>query len=194
MVGCGPEIFRADPDPASRGIGILPTVSTTSNLADSTQYLRALMLPGNLSVGSIFYSRVSPIKSPVNVTLGLALGAKAIAAEADNLSSLLQHNVRLGVAAEIQGLFMIGLQHTWGWHNLTDESEKAFRERFGRENTSVRYLRVTVSFKIADSGTFLFCNWHRFSSAEAFPGYDEMRKALVMGVRKDLHPFQVFKR
>lgn len=163
-----------------------PTVTTSSITADSTQELRALMLPGNLSFDGVL-RLIAPAGGPggFDYIATLGFGVKAIATSADSLTSILQHNISLGAAVHLKDHLLMGLNYTWGWHNLTNESESAFSKIYDQDTTKIAYLTVTLASRLPGDGNFIYASWSRFRDADKF-SQENQDKSLVLGLQKTL--------
>lgn len=166
-----------------------PTISSAAIAADSTQRLRALATPGNFNIGGLVYRRVTNMGNNINLTVAGGAAIKAIASEVDTVSSILQHNLRLGAAAQLGDYGFVGVQHTWGWHDITEESKESFEAQFGTADTKVTYVTVTASGKItevAGQDAHIFATWSRIDDAEKYPEYARRARTLRIGIRADL--------
>lgn len=163
-----------------------PTISTYSVSADSSDQLRALTLPGTLSLDALLYRQANNPDSQYDLKVGVGLGLKAIASDVDTISTLLQQGIRLEASLELKGTFLVGVQYTWGSHNITDESAAAFADQFGRDDTSVQYISVAIQTKLSIENATLFAAWRQVTSPENFPGRSGARKSLMLGIRKSI--------
>ncbi|MFT3932821.1 MAG: hypothetical protein QM726_04320 [Chitinophagaceae bacterium] len=176
------QVFKWD-------LSINPYAAGQIDVKDSASYLPGLMLPG---VGGIKINMFLRFKagegqivwSPIN------FGYKLISNFADSNTIISQHNLRTGIGYSYSDLFMVGIQYTYGWHNSTSESEKAFKKVFGTDVTDLRYLLISLQTKLSNkyskTPTYFFAEWRGVLGQSKYKAFDNL-KILTVGIRADMN-------
>lgn len=162
------------------------------NIKDSNAYLPALMLPGiaglNLNMFITYGNdNFQFIWFPLNFGLKLNTNFQ------DSSKIIFQHNFRTGFGFKYSTLFQMGMQYTWGWHNLTSESEQAFKKLFNTQKTNISYITVTLETMLNNpqssgksGSSILFLEWRCLTNKGSFSGLPNAQ-ILTIGFRKDLN-------
>lgn len=165
------------------------------NIKDSNAYLPALMLPGiaGLNLNMILTygnDNFQFIWFPLNFGLKLNTNFQ------DSSKIILQHNIRTGFGIKYSSLFQLGIQYTWGWHNLTSESEQAFKKVFNTQKMNISYITVTLETMLNNpsgsgqagggNSSVLFLAWRCLTNKGSFNGLPNAQ-ILTIGFRKDIN-------
>ena len=158
-------------------------------IEDSTTFLPALMLPGVAGLRINSFLRFHTKKAEV-VIAAPNFGFKVLSNFNDTITTIAQHNFRAAVGFRMEQLFMIGVQYTWAWHNLTSESEEAYQKLFKRSATDLSYITITLQTKLtaqdqAKVPTYIFIEWRAVTNTARYDTYDN-NKILTVGIRSDL--------
>jgi hypothetical protein len=128
-----------------------PYVGTTISIKDSTSYLPALMLPGNAGIEINYFltfgdeTKFSVVVSPVSASL------KVVSGFTDTSISIIQHNLRHGLAIRYGDYFTLSAQYTYGWHNLTTQSEENYKKVFPNMPSMMSYWNITLNTRLSDN-------------------------------------------
>lgn len=168
--------------------GIIPYIAGQIEVRDVNSYLAGLMLPGSAGFRfdwSIFYKNENFKVAfyPLN------FGFKLISNFGDAGVNMFQHNLRTAIALEVKDQFILGIQHTYGWHNAVSEGELAFQKYFKREITDIRYLLVSLQMKINPAGssseTYLSAEWRGMINQDNWKDFPNSR-IFSIGFRKSI--------
>jgi len=175
-------------------LSVNPYVGSQINVKDSTSFIPALMLPGNVGIrANLFFN----FKAGKDLTIGIApfnVGYKLITNFTDSVNIIAQHNIRHGIILKYADVLGLGFQITQAWHNSTSESELAYEKVLKKGITDLTYLTVTMQTSISKKGvaapTFLYLEWRSLWNRDS---YVEMpnKKIISIGVRKDLNVDQL---
>ncbi|RYD79982.1 MAG: hypothetical protein EOP53_08800 [Sphingobacteriales bacterium] len=163
-----------------------PTISSSSNDLDSGSFFRAIMLPGpaNLSANAFYTFSIFQDKLQLVNMFGGSL--KMMGSNTEN-KSLTQNNIKFGTGLEILKLLLISAEHTWAWHNITNEAEENFNKTFHTCHTKVRYLTITVEGYSEAMDMYIVFSWRKFLTAYNFSeNYTNDQKIVSIGIKKDL--------
>lgn len=168
--------------------GIIPYIAGQIEVRDVNSYLAGLMLPG--SAGFRFDWSIFCKKENFKVAFyPLNFGFKLISNFGDAGVNMFQHNLRTAIALEVKDQFILGIQHTYGWHNAVSEGELAFQKYFKREITDIRYLLVSLQMKINPAGssseTYLSAEWRGMFNQDNWKDFPNSR-IFTVGLRKGI--------
>ncbi|WP_121811226.1 hypothetical protein [Mucilaginibacter kameinonensis] len=170
-------------------LSINPYVGGQIDIRDSTSYIPGLMLPGTAGITINNFLRFKMGKgelawSPVN------FGLKLVSNFADSTLTVVQHNLRSGLAFSYDDLFIMGIQYTYAWHNATSESEKTFKTVFNKRATDLQYLMISLQTKIsskeANTPLYFFAEWRGLLNQGPYKTYDNL-KILTFGFRAEMN-------
>lgn len=167
-----------------------PTISSPGNVRDTTNYLRALMLPGNASISAILYPTFR-IKD-IQLIAVFAAGLKVLSGLEDTTTVISQHNLRFGAGAEWSKHFALSFQYTLGWHNLTSSSEQNFQSVFNSNDTRVEYLLVSLQTYLPPVDTYLVFSWRKLYDFDSFVESDNDDRIITAGIRKTIDLLDAF--
>jgi hypothetical protein len=163
-------------------LSINPYAAGQIDIKDSTSFVPALMLPGvaGVRINQVFRFKVKKVEfalMPAN------FGIKVMSNFSDSSSAIFQHNIRSAFGFKFDDLFIIGIQHTWGWHNLTSQSEEIYQEIFKRNSTDISYFVITLQSQIPKKeNSYFFAEWRGVTDVHRFKDYQNT-KIISFGVR-----------
>ena len=169
-------------------LDVNPYLGGMIDTEDSVSFIPALMLPGR--GGLILNNYLNfEVKKFTFTIMPFGFGLKFIPNLQDTNTVVIQHNLRGGVSVRYGDVFVLGVQLTQAWHNLTSESEQNFSRVFGNNITDVNYITVTGQFAFAgntkDISNSVFFEWRNLLSRKKFTGFDNSA-ILTIGLRKTL--------
>lgn len=167
-----------------------PSVSSIKNNPDTSDYYRTIMLPGNASVSLITYLHWEPKNFGAALLIGG--GIKILSSFKDSSSSIQQDNVKLGIGLQYKKNISIIAYYTWGWHNLTSESERTYKELFKQSSTSIQYFTISIQTLIPSFNLYLNMTWKSLMGNTVLPGLDN-KKIITVGLRKDIDLVSAFR-
>jgi len=171
----------------SIGLRVGADVSSTGKNKEVTDFARSLMLPGNGGFNGVltFLHEGNGYQQPgLNLYANLALGVKVLSGLKDSTANISQHNFRLSGGFQFKNLFSLTVQHTWGRHNLTTESEKAFKNIFNQKSTKISYISINLQSQLSE-GINIFATYRILSGKSNLPDLDN-NKIITIGLRKDI--------
>lgn len=192
------ELRRAFWGSAKWELAVNPYSAGQIDVKDSANYLPALMLPGiaGININNFFTFNENGkghfILYPVNFALKLNSNFQ------DSGRVMAQYNYRCGLGFRLDDHFQVGVQHTWGWHNLTSESSENFKQVFKTDKSRISYLTVVFEtyFNNEDGANadldgneksnVLFVEWRCLTNRRDFQGFPNDRM-LTFGFRKTLN-------
>ncbi|PZR35003.1 MAG: hypothetical protein DI538_15840 [Azospira oryzae] len=164
-------------------LSINPYAAGQINIKDSTAFIPALMLPG---AGGVRINHIFRWKVGKRLELGVSpanSAYKLMTSFSDSVTVIAQHNIRTGFAVKLEDLFILGLQHTWGWHNSTSQSEEAFEKTFKRHATDISYFTLTLQTKLPkQKNSYFYAEWRALTNASKYENYTNT-KIISFGVR-----------
>lgn len=174
----------------SLNLRVGPTISSPGNIKDSSNYFRALMLPGNASFSALLYPTYSIDKFKILVVL--AGGLKVLSGLKDSSVVISQHNVRLGIGFQWDKLFSASFQYTFGWHDLTTESEKNYTKIFNQSNSAIKYIMINLQTYLPPLQLYLYGSWRKLLDYDKFKNFDGDSKIITIGIKKDIDLIPTF--
>lgn len=163
-----------------------PTICSRNTLIDSINCFRAAMLPGQVNFSFAVYSAHLLLNKNISFLLQTGSAIKTIGYLEDK-RPVIQANINTGIGFEYLKLLLISCNYTIGWHNLTNESEDAFKETFNTDHTKVSYLSFNVESYSQLLKLYFIFNWNKFLNSENFcEGMVKDTRTISMGIRKEL--------
>lgn len=184
-------------DKASWSADFDPYIGAQISTKDSVSLIPALMLYGN---GGLVINNYLKFKIGEKNELTLAplnFGVKFLNDFLDSGNLIIQHNLRFGMAFRQDDNFMIGIQFTQGWHNLSSESERFYKKVFSNENSSISYVTVTLQIKLSAKALdkegeddpqkrwFAYFEWRSLLNREDYTAFTNNR-IFTIGLRRDI--------
>lgn len=157
---------------------------------DSSTFIPALMLygRGGLNINNYFYFNIGDTtKEPKAriVIFPACFTIKMLPNVQDSQTIIIQHNLRTGLAFQLDNLFILGFQYTHAWHNLTSESKKHFDKVFGTA-TDIDYVTVTLQYAPQNvNNMHVYLEWRSLLSTGRYSGFDNI-SVLTAGIRKEI--------
>ncbi len=166
-----------------------PTVSASNIIIDTSNYLKALMLPGFSRLTFSLTTKHNIFKNRMKIAFSSGFELKMVGHNVQN-GSILQNNLKGGAGIELNKLFSVSAEHTWAWHNLTNEAENAFTKTYKSPNTRARYLTLNLEGYSQAMDLFMVFSWRKLLNTNNFCTDANMNdKVLSIGLRKNLSLF-----
>jgi hypothetical protein len=167
-------------------LAINPYAAGQIDVKDSTNMIPGLMLPGiaGLRINNFIEFPAGDDNGKI-VWYPINLGLKLMTNYLDSSQVLVQSNIRTGIGYSLENYFQFGISYTYGWHNITSESESHFKNIFKRNKTNISYLTVVLETylkKEVESPTLLFFEWRGLLNKDDFRLPNS--KILTIGFRK----------
>lgn len=164
-----------------------PTVSAATERIDVDNYFRAMMLSGPVNFSAMLYGTDASLGNKIKFIVLAGSSLKVIGNSAYN-GNIMQSNFKTGGGIELMRLFMISMNYTFGWHDITNESEINFQRTFQADDTFVHYLSLNLEGYSPATDLFLFVTWYKFLNPEDFGENTYIdSKIITIGMRKDLN-------
>lgn len=164
-----------------------PSFSSGPSASDSTSFFRSLTLPGQANASIlVYYETTQPAKTSTSFYCGFGLGLKAITHKADSVETVAQHNVRLAAGVRYRDRLVLAGQYTFGWHNLTNESERTFKRVFGSQKTGIQYVMFSIQSYVPKADVWFDLTWRLLTTTSDYPTFRDSNRLLAIGLRKDV--------
>jgi hypothetical protein len=184
-----PEVFAGfDQSVGGRWrLRVGPSVASGGVAEDTTSFFRSLTLPGQANITALIYYDTSPQASAgASVYAGLGLGLKAVSRRADSLKTVAQHNIRLAAGIRFKKFLVLASQYSIGWHNITNESEKAYKAIFATDKTRLEYIMISLQAALPGKDAWIDVTWRAITNTSLYPSFAAQNRLLSIGIRKDL--------
>lgn len=187
FLGCDTILFSSSCRNQKLRIRFGPTVSAANDRIDTDNYFRAMMLSGPVNFSVILYGTNESFGNKVKFIVLTGSSLKVIGNSAYN-GNIMQSNFKIGGGIELLRLFMISMHYTFGWHDISNESELNFKRTFQVDDTFVHYLSLNLEGYSPATDLFLFVTWYKFINPEDFGENNHIdSKIITIGMRKDLN-------
>ncbi|MBS1605344.1 MAG: hypothetical protein JST42_21950 [Bacteroidetes bacterium] len=170
-------------------LDINPYIGADVASKDTATFLPSLMLYGRAGLSLNNYLNFDISDKLRFVFMPFGFGLKFIPNLLDSGNTIIQHNIRGGIAFRYTDVFVIGAQLTHGWHNLTSASEVNYKKAFGTAATDIDYITVIGQFsfkgKKTGASNYIFFEWRNLLSRKHYEGLPNSA-ILTLGLRKTL--------
>ncbi|MCX6316239.1 MAG: hypothetical protein NTW29_03040 [Bacteroidetes bacterium] len=179
---------KTEPGYGSFQLDVNPYLGSEIDTKDSVSFIPAMMLYGR--AGFVFNSYLNyHMKKATLSLMPIGFGVKFLPNLQDSSFTVVQHNIRAGLTFKYDKVFLLGVQVTQGWHNMTSNSKQNFKKIFSKEATDISYITAIGQFGLKGKEetvtNYVYFEWRSLLSKKSYPGFTNT-SILTIGIRKTL--------
>lgn len=182
------NLYTSTNERFSWSLDVNPYIGGEIDTKDSTSFIPALMLYGR--GGFVFNNYLNLDYEKVHLSfMPIGFGLKFIPNLKDSGRTIIQHNLRAGIALRYADVFSVSAHLTHGWHNLTSQSKENYKKIFTNTATDITYLTVTLQMALRGTKdevtNYIYFEWRGLLSKKPYEAFNN-NTILTLGLRKTL--------